>query len=243
MKQIKDGKLKALQAKAEAAQSAFEATEQQLYRGDGARVYGDAEHEERLRTLRSERTAELRGIQEEASQIGEAARAEITNVENRDPAELATSDELAAATARRPFAQDASASLDVKGLIARLRSVLATGDRGAVLAWLAAGEGRRGQIIERRRDEAEDSAGTPAARASVSKFTPLDEILQEMRGVLDGGKSVSAIEAARSRESEAVAVELLAGNLTVGARRSSEAHGLRNYGPEASRIRAGGQVR
>lgn len=229
MTEIKDSKLKALQARAERAQSHFETHERMLYRNDGQPVYGEAEMNERLRALRSERTAELRQVQEEVREIGEAAAAEISNVESRDPAELLTAEEIATAGARRLFAQDAAASLDTEALVARLRSVLAGGDKGAIFAHLSAGEGRRGQIIERRRDRAEQAGGTPAARASVSTFTPLDEVLSEMREVLDGGRSQGVIEAARSRQQEAVSVEMLAANLTVGARSASEAHFMRNY--------------
>jgi hypothetical protein len=221
--EINDARLKVLQARAEAAQSRFETQERTLYRADGERVYGAAEHEERLRTLRAERTAELREVQEEARQVGEDARAEIERVENADPLASLSAQELTVANARRDFALDAADSLGAEDLEKRLRSVLAGGDRGEIGAYFAAGSRARGRIIERRRDRAEENARTPAARASVNTFTALDGVLSEMRQVLVGDETAE-IEAARALQQEAVSVELQAATLTV------RAYAARNYG-------------
>lgn len=238
MAEIKDAKMKALQARAEAAQSRYEAGERALYRADGERVYGEAEHEERMRALQTERAESCREVQREASQVGLAARTEIENAENADPSATLTDAELARANARRPLAIDAAEGLEVGDLQKRLRSVLAGGDRAEIAAYLAAGERRRRQIIEHRRDAAEGNAATPAARASVSTLTPLEETLGEMREVLGGGGRPATIEAARTRQQEAMTVELLAGNLQVGVRSAAQAHARRNYGPGSAGLRA-----
>lgn len=243
MAEIKDAKMKALQARAEAAQSRYEEDERALYRADGERVYGEAEHEERMNALRAERARSCREVQEEASQIGLAARTEIENAENADPSATLTDAELARANARRPLAIDAAEGLDVGDLKKRLLSVLAAGDRAEIAAYLAAGERRRRQIIEHRSDADAEGAGTPAARAAVSKFTFLDETLEKMREVLSGGGRSATIEAARARQQEAMTVELLAGNLQVGARSAARAHALRNYGPGSRDLRAASPVR
>ena len=227
---ITNAVLKALQARAEAAQEHYEAQERALRRADGQPVYGEAETRDRLGALRAERTAAMRQIQEEAGAVRAAARAEIERVENADPLAALSAEELAVANARRPFALDAADGLDRGDLLARLRSVLAGGDRGEIGAYLAAGSHARGRFLERRRDAAERNAGTPAARASVTTYTPFDGVLGEMRAALVGAGEVEGIEAAREREQEAMGVELLAGNLKDGARTSAAAWANRSVG-------------
>ena len=225
--------LKDLQARAEAAQERYEAQERMLYRADGQPIYGEAEMRDRLGALRAERTAAMRQIQQEAVAVREAARAEAERIENADPLAALTAEELATANARRPFALDAAEGLDRGDLIARLRSVLAGGDRGEIGAYLAAGSRARGRIIERRRDRAGRAGGTPAARASVRDYTPLDGVLSEMRAALVGDGEAAGLEAARTREREAMSVELMAGNLTVGAMSSAEAWAARTVNPRS----------
>lgn len=89
----------------------------------------------------------------------------------------------------------------------------------------------RSRTIERRREQAD----TPAARASANAYTSLDEVLAEMRAALVG-QGEAEIEAARTKESEAVSVELLSANLTAGARTAAGAWAARKR-PEIGTLR------
>ncbi len=78
-----------LKAKAERAQRAFEEGRARLYRSDGeTRIFSDDEHAERLRALRAERNSVLAEVEAQLQEAFEEARAEITNLEHRDPTEL-----------------------------------------------------------------------------------------------------------------------------------------------------------
>ena len=221
--------LRELKAKAEAAQSAFEEGEKALYRGDGAKIYGDAEHEERLSALRAERNQVLSEVEQGARVEVQAAQAEITNLEHRDPTELLSADELERANAKRGFANDAAESLGLGALTSRLESVLAGSDRAAIFAYWQAGQRKREGILARRRERATSGAAEGTAAAPLSRATELDDVLARMREVLDEGKTAAAIEAAKARISAAVEVELRAGYGRQGARSAAEAYANRHH--------------
>lgn len=94
-----------------------------------------------------------------------------------------------------------------------MRSVLATGDKGAIFAYLNAGERKRRELVNAR----------PAGRAGASSATHLDGVLSEMRKVLDPNAE-SEIEAAKKRKQKAAQLQVLAGSLQQGGRNSLEVY-------------------
>ena len=58
----------------------------------------------------------------------------------------------------------------------------------------------------------------------------LGEVLGKMEAALGGDRRTAQSEAAKRKEGEAMEVELLAGNLKVGARNSADAYIKRTYG-------------
>jgi len=223
---IKADRLKTLKSQAERAQATVEADKATLYRGDGAPVYGDQEHKERLGALTQERNAKLRQIEEEARAERATLDTKAANIKNRDAAGLLTSEELANANDRRAFAQDAAETLGVEELALRLRSVQASGDKGVIFAYLSAAERRRREIVRSR------PTGT---NGTASTTTELDGVVSEMRKALDP-HAEAEIESAKSAQEEAMGVELLAANLKHGARTSAEAYVNRQYGNVAERL-------
>jgi hypothetical protein len=218
--------IKNLKARAEHAQAKFEADKATLYRADGAPVYGDQEHKERLGALTQERNATLRQIEEDAQAERATLDTKLLNIKNRDAAGLLTSEELANANDRRAFAHDAAETLGVEELALRLRSVQAAGDKGVIFAYLSGAERRQREIVRTR------STGTNGTGSST---TELDGVISEMRKALDP-HAEAEIESAASAQEEAMGVELLAANLKHGARTSAEAYVNRQYGNVAERL-------
>ena len=207
------GRLGDLRVQAEAAISNFEAARAALFRADGSQIYADAEHEERLRGLRSERNRVLREVEQGACEELRAAEAQIINLEHRDPTELLASDELERANAKRTFALDAAESLDTTALVARFEAVVAGGDKASIFAHWQAGQRRRRSILEGMAENASSAGGTSDPRVRAAQTTgptPLDDVLYRMHEVLDGGRTAQAIEAARERVGHAHDVRELA---------------------------------
>ena len=145
------------------------------------KIFSDAEHAERLNTLRGERNRVLGEVEAELQAAFQEANAEITNLENRDPAELRASEELARANQKRAFASDAAETLDVGSIVRRLEAVLAGGEKGSVFARWMAGQRRREKILERGRENARSaSEANPVAAAQTFTITELDDVLDRM---------------------------------------------------------------
>lgn len=215
MSELMGGKLGDLKARAERAQEKFEKDKATLYRTDGSQVYSDQEHKERLGTFTRERNATLKQVEEAVWVERVALDEKIANIKNRDAGELLTSEELRAANDRRTFAIDAAETLGVEELVGRMRSVLASGDKGVIFAYLNAGERRRREIA---------SSG-PGLTDSP---TVLDGVLAEMRKALDPGADAE-LATLKEREQQTTEVELLAGSLKHGARTPAGAYINRRY--------------
>lgn len=228
-----DTKLRSLQARAENAQAKYEEGAARLLKGDGSRLYADDEHDAEMNKLRGERDAILGTVQEEARLEGGAAREERARIENSDPADVLSLEELEQANAKRLFAIDSAETLGEGDLRKRLESVLAGGDRGSIFAYLAAGRRRVGMIHERRRGEIK-SAGIPGGGIATS--TTLDGVLARMEETLGGDGRRAAVEESRRRASDAATVDGLAWSLRRGARSGAEVYANQAYGDVAERI-------
>lgn len=227
--QIRNERLRTLKAKAERAGRKFEEGKQHLFQRGGSKLFAEDVHRRRLEELARERNAVLFEVEEECRQIRAGAAGVLERVQNADPAELLTDEELARANARRAFAIDAAETLPEEVLVERLRSVLAGGDRAVVFAYWMGGLRRREAILERRRERAEARAGSPAAAQPVARGTRLDQVLEEMETALGGEEREAELAAARALGEESMDVEGVANSLRYEGRSPAQMYALRNY--------------
>ncbi len=106
-----------------------EARRGQLYREDGARLFGDQEHEERVAAIKQEFAATMDSIESSVDEKIAGAEKDLLIAENADPTDALTTSELEGANARRPFVSDEAFTLPLGKLVDRCRAVLAQGDR------------------------------------------------------------------------------------------------------------------
>ncbi len=206
---IKDAKLRDLNARAERAQARYEEGEKELFRADGSKLYSEDEHRQRVRALAQERNGVLRDIEQQAYEMKAAVASEVERIENADPADSLTPEELEHANQKRAFALDAAETLDPEKFKKRLEAVLAAGDKGSIFAHYMAGQHRSKERNGR---------------------VPFRGVLERMEAALGGDRRASEVEKAKRKEGEALQVELLAGNLKVGARSSVDAYMNKTYG-------------
>ncbi len=201
-----------LKARAERARRTFEESRAKLFRADGkTKIFGDAEHAERLSALRAERNRALGEVEAGLREAFREANAQLTNLEHRDPTELLSPQELALANQKRGFALDAAEALDTGALVRRLEAVLAGGEKGSIFAYWMGGQKRRERILERRRENARRASDHPfESAAQIPNTTELDDVLGRMHEALDGGRTAAAIEAARERLGAIATVEQIA---------------------------------
>lgn len=131
-----------LKAQAEAARDRFEEGKEALYRPDGEKLYADAEHEERLRSLRSERNEALDRIEAEVASLVEATTEEIEVLEHGDVTARLWVDELEYASARHTLIAADVATLTDAELKERLSAVARGGDRTSQTCYWLAARGR-----------------------------------------------------------------------------------------------------
>jgi hypothetical protein len=187
-----------LRERAEAIQAEYERAYGQLFRDAERRqrLYSNDEHEERVRALRRERAEKLDQVIEEIHELVVEAEQEIATFEGGDPTTLLTDAELAAAAARKEFADDDVWRISEGEIEGKLRAVLAGGDRASIFAYWRAAEGRF------------EDLGRPV---------DLRLVLDEMREAVAGPERLARVERARATIRETASVEMLAGNLKSGA--------------------------
>ena len=84
-----------LKQQADSASERREREEAALYREDGSKVYGEEEHAERLAVITSRRDADIAGLVEQSEKAVSEARTRVESIENRDPLDRLSEDELA----------------------------------------------------------------------------------------------------------------------------------------------------
>lgn len=179
MTEIKDTRLRSLNGQAERAQARFAEDKGLLFRSDGGQLYSDEEHREQLLTLEQERNAVLKDVEAQAKEMRLAVASEIEGIENADPADTLTPEELEQANQRRAFALDAAETLDPEAFGKRLEAVLAAGDKGNIFAHYMAAQ-RKAKEREGR--------------------VPFVEVLGKMEAVLGGDRRAKDVEKAHQRE-------------------------------------------
>lgn len=220
------GRLGDLQVHIENAQEKFKQEQANLFRADGSRMFSEDEHNTRLGALTNERNAVLSRAEEDVRSEMVALDENAGHVKNRDAAELLTTEELKNANERRAFARDSADTLGVSELIGRLRSVMASGDKGTMFAYFSAAQRRRHEIL---RTSPAGKRGQPDYTASA---TEIDGVLAEMRRALDPNAEAE-IEALKERQEKAARIQSLAWSLQRGGRDSLEVYQRRAHGTSA----------
>jgi len=132
------------------AESRYQSQEATLLRSDGTTKYTPEEHAERVKALLAEYDATAESIGETAALAIARAEQDLARLAGADPLDALTPDELARASGLKPFVDEDAASLPPEQLAARIRGVLARGDKAASVAWLRGLDRRLRADSERR---------------------------------------------------------------------------------------------
>lgn len=162
----------------------FEAEEAKLYRPDGSKRFGEAEHAEREDALRKELSASLDSIEASIDQQIAGAEEALVRVEHADPADSLTPEELQRAGAAGWIVREDAEALPLEELTGRCRAALASGDRVSMFL-LSRYAGRRIGAVKLPdpydRDESGKSAGSSPGGAAAEE---LREVVAEMQRAL-----------------------------------------------------------
>lgn len=213
MTELQDSKAKALWNKVDAADKAFEEERARLFR-DGVKLFSDDEHDEREGALRAKRNRVARDTEKEVEQSAARAREELVTLESEDPSRLLSTEELQSASARREFVNDDVMALSETGLVSRLGSVLAGGDRASMYLFWQAGRRKKSEIVERRGEQPYELAQA------------LDRLQTALRGPSHKGR-VATVEQRLDelRQAQELAWSLQRGGRNVGQVYAKQAHG------------------
>lgn len=115
----------------EQAVSGFEAAKKRLFRGDGSKVYGEEEHEERLAKLTEGLWEKIEAVSAEASKDAEGYDGEALALSYTDPASQVPASDRGRLETSRAFVKEDCESLDPAALTERLTAVSAGSDKVA----------------------------------------------------------------------------------------------------------------
>ncbi len=196
--------------KMEQAMEHQEARKSELYRSDGARLFGDEEHEERERSIGQEFTATMDSIEAGVDEKIASAEESLLILENADPTDALTRSELEDANARRPFVSDEAFTLPLDKLVDRCRAVLAQGDKPSMFLYALYSSQRVGgdagspvgEYLERKYGNGETTfAAEGAATGAEAEAEAVREVVAELKRKLDPSGSKKR-EAARKAVEE-----------------------------------------
>lgn len=185
------------------------AEEAKLYRPDGSKRFGEAEHAERVRALEEGFTATLDTIEASIDQRITSAEETLIRVEHADPAESLTPEELERAGSAGWIVREDAESLPLEELTGRCRAALASGDRVSMFL-LSRYAGRR--VGEMKLPDPYDSNGSSKSGESSpggAAAEELREVVAEMERKLRPdherrlSQARSAVEEAREIKSYA----------------------------------------
>ncbi len=219
--------------KMEQAMELKESRKEELFRSDGARLFGDEEHEEREAAIKQEFTATMDAI--EAGVSGKIASGEesLLILENADPTDALTTSELESANARRPFVSDEAFTLPLDKLIDRCRAVLAQGDRATMFLYSLYANQRvggeagspAGEFLDKKYGTGETTFGGETTGAEAEAVR---EVVAELKRELDpdGEKRTAA---ARKALEEAKSLKTAAAYRRRGVRSAGELYLAEKY--------------
>jgi hypothetical protein len=195
-----------------------EARKSELYREDGARLFGDQEHEERVAAIKQEFAATMDAIESSVDEKIASAEESLLVMENSDPTDALTTSELEGANARRPFVSDEAFTLPLDKLVDRCRAVLAQGERPTMFLYALYANQRVGgdagsaveEFLEKKYAETTfgRAFGSATGAEGSAKAKAVREVVAELKAALDpsGEKkrdaARKAVEEAKSLKSD-----------------------------------------
>lgn len=183
-----------IKQQADDASGRREREEAALYRGDGSKVYGEEEHAERLAAITSRRDETIAGLVEQAERATSEARARVENIENRDPLDRLSEDELARAGSRRAFVKEDAEDLPMDELAKRVQAATADGDKAVRALWGRYASRRVAAELEKLRQ-----SGARANPADVEGFGQLRDAADALTKKLNGGGYAIQLRTAREK--------------------------------------------
>jgi hypothetical protein len=188
--------LESAQASFARAATQFEADKSALFRADGAKKYGDQEHNERLQALLQNLTEVATWVHGKCDGAIEAA-ATAKAVQHAEPLASLTDAELQRAYHLKPFVQDTVDGMRLDQLAQRLGAVVAGGDKAEIACYHAATE-KKVEAVRQR-------ANTPGANQTIvlAGISSVIAHLEPMAGKLANPAHAKQLAAAKTLEEAA----------------------------------------
>jgi hypothetical protein len=192
----------------EQALSEFEERKRRLFRADGSKVYGEAEHAERMAALVSELHEETDREIEGAEQDAAEREQEALGLSYVDPTKGLTGTDRERFSAALPLVRDDCQTMPLPALVQRLRAVAAGTDRVPKVLHARYASTRAAAEDKRLEDLARDRGDVPPEDARLLR--ELRAVVLELEGQTedeDRAKRRTAAEEAASR-SRKLAIKL-----------------------------------
>lgn len=183
---------------ADAANRRRESEEAGLYRQDGSKMYSDAAHADQMNELTARRDETVAELQEQADSAVTAAHTRLEAVENRDPIDRLSEDELQRASGRRAFVKEDAEDLPLAELTSRVKTALHDNDPAMITLY--------GRYAARRADAEREKmrqAGGSSSAADAQALGDLREAVEAATARLNSGGRAMALQAAREKLEEA----------------------------------------
>lgn len=182
------------------AVSEFEAAKGRLLRRDGTRIYGEAEHAERVEALTEGLRGKVGAVAKEAEGHAEEYEREALALSYSDPAQAVPASERGRLEASRAFVKEDCEGLEASALTERLAAVSAGPDKvGQVLH--ARYARRRVEALEAEANAAA-AEGRPMGPAVAAERRGLMEALSGLEGQLADPKKTERASALKEAASE-----------------------------------------
>lgn len=174
-------RMKSQERDVERAVSEFEEKKRRLYRKGGTRVFGEAEHSERMGKLTSELSEKAEAVIAEAEEDAREYETEALGHSYTDPTKGLTSAEFGRLFAAAPLVREDCEALALDALVERLRAVAAGSDKLPKVLHARYAKSRA-EAMDRRMAQAargggsvspEDTASLRALREAVSELEAL----------------------------------------------------------------------
>jgi hypothetical protein len=157
-------RIKSQERDVERAIADFQESEKRLYRRDGSKVYGEAEHSERLGKLTSELSEKVEAVISEAQEDAAAYDQEALALSYTDPTKGLIGTDRERLSVSLPLVREDCQSMPLAALLERLKAVAAGSDRVAKILHARYGKSRA-EAMEREMEKAARSGGaTPPMR-------------------------------------------------------------------------------
>lgn len=179
---------------ADAANQRRESEEARLYREDGSRMFSDAAHADQMTEITGRRDETIAELQEQTDSAVTAAHTRLEAVENQDPLDRLSEDELQRASGRRAFAKEDAEDLPIPELTSRVKAALHDNDK-AMITLYARYSSRRADAEREKMRQAGGAGGAADAQA----LGDLREAVEAATKKLNGGGRAMALKAAREK--------------------------------------------